>query len=102
MKFFQEPKGETVVPFYHKTDILGLPALLRNRFNLLAGKGSCLEEIRKNFKDVIFDGIKCYLPQKILNKNPYPEYYNKEIKCLNVKVMKVYNKRNFGSFTKRN
>jgi len=57
-----------------------------------AGNGSCVEVIWKNFKDKIFDGIKCYVPQKILNKNPYPQYYNKEVKRLKIKVRKMYNK----------
>jgi len=90
MKFFREPKGETIVPFYHKTYIFGLQAFLRDKFNVWAGNGSYVEVIWKNFKDIILDGIKCYVPQTILNKSPYPEYYNKEIKYLNVKVMKMY------------
>ena len=61
-----------------------------------AGNGSCVEVIWKNFKDKIFEGIKFYVPQKILNKNPYPEYYNKEVKRLKIKVRKMYNKRTFG------
>jgi len=45
-----------------------------------AGIGNCVEEIWKNYKDIIFDDIKCYVLQKILNKNPDPEYYYKEVK----------------------
>jgi len=33
---------------------------------------------------------------KILRKNPDPEYYNKEVKQLKVKVRRVYNKRKLG------
>jgi len=33
---------------------------------------------------------------KILGKNPDPEYYNKEVKWLKVKVRKMYNMRKFG------
>ena len=36
------------------------------------------------------------MPQKILSKNPDPEYYNKEVKRLKVKVRKMYNMRKFG------
>jgi len=72
-----------------------LQAFIRYKFNLWAGNGSYVEEIWKNFKDKIFEGIKCYVPQNILNKNPYPEYYNKEVKRLKIKVRKMYNKRKF-------
>ena len=83
-------------PVYHKRDILGLQAILREKFNLWAVNGSCVEEIWKSYKDIIFEGIKRYVPQKILSKNPDPEYYNKEVKRLKVKVRKTYNKRKFG------
>jgi len=33
---------------------------------------------------------------KNLSKNQDPEYYNKEVKRLKVKVRKMYNKRKFG------
>ena len=35
------------------------------------------------------------VPQKILSKILDPEYYNKEVKQLKVKVRKMYNKRKF-------
>jgi hypothetical protein len=54
-----------------------------------------VEEIWKNYEDIIFEGIKHYVPQKILSKNPDPEYYNKEVKQLKVKIRKMYNKRKF-------
>jgi len=44
---------------------------------------------------IIFEGIKRYVPQKILSKILDPEYYNKEVKQLKVKVRKMYNKRKF-------
>jgi len=53
---------------YHKTDILGLQAFLQDKYNLWAGNGSYVEEIWKNFKDMIFEGVKHYVPQKILSK----------------------------------
>ena len=58
------PKVERIVPLYQKTDILGLQAFLRDKFNLWAGNGSCVEEIRENFKDIILEGNKRYVPQK--------------------------------------
>ena len=90
-----ETKVERTVIVYHKTDILGYQTFLWDKFNLWAGNGSCVEEIRKSYKDIIFEGTKCYVPQNILSKNPDLEYYNKEVKWLNVKVRKMYNKRKF-------
>jgi hypothetical protein len=60
-----EPKVESLVPLYHKTDNLGSQTFARDEFNLWAGNGSCVEEIRENIKDIIFKAIKCYVPQKI-------------------------------------
>ena len=61
----QETEVERIVPVYHKTDVLGLQAFLREKFNLWAGNGGCVEEIWRSYKDIIFEGIK-----KILSKNP--------------------------------
>jgi len=36
----REPEVERIVPLYHKIDILGLQAFLRDKFNLWAGNGS--------------------------------------------------------------
>ena len=79
---------------YHKTDVLGLQAFLRENFHLWAGNGSCVE-VWKSYKDLIFEGTKRYVPQKLLNKNPDPEYYNREVNRLKVKVRKMYNKRKY-------
>jgi hypothetical protein len=46
--------------------------------------------------DIILEGIKRYVSQKTLSKNPDPKYYNKEVKRLRVKVRNMYNKRKFG------
>ena len=81
---------------YRKTDALGLQAFLREKFNLWAGNGSCVEEILKSYKDIIFEGINHYVPQKVPSKNPGPEYYNKEVKRLKVNVRKMYSKKKFG------
>ena len=48
-----------------------------------------------SYKGIIFEGIKRYVPRKFLSKNPYPEYYNNEVKRLKVKVREMYNKRKF-------
>jgi hypothetical protein len=56
-----------------------------------------VEEIWNSYKDIIFEGIKRYVPKKkSVSKNPDPEYYNREVKRLKVKVRKAYNKRQFG------
>ena len=84
-----------------KKDVLGLQKILREKFNLWAGNGSCVEDIWESYKDIIFDGIKRYVPHKILGKNPDPEYYNKEVKRLKRKVRKMYNKRKLGQTYRR-
>jgi len=53
---------------YNKTNVLGLQALLGEKLKLLAGNGSCVEEIWKSYKDVILEGTKLYVTQKILIK----------------------------------
>ena len=63
-KISREPKVERIFSVYHKTDVLGLQAFFRKKFSLWAGNGSCVEEILQNFKDIIFEGIKIYVPQK--------------------------------------
>jgi hypothetical protein len=92
----REPKVEKIVPFYHKTDVLGLPAFLRKNYKLWAGNGSCVEDIWENYKDIIFEGIKRCVNQRILIRIPDREYYDKEVKRLKVKVRKMYNKRKNG------
>ena len=47
-------------------------------------------------KDIIFEGIKRCVPNKIQGKNQETEYYNKKVKRLTVKVRKMYNKRKLG------
>jgi hypothetical protein len=53
-EFCQKVKVEIIFPVYHKVDILGLQACLREKFNIWAGNGSCLEEKWKSYKDIIF------------------------------------------------
>ena len=60
--------------------ILGLQAFLRDKFNLWAGNGSCVEEIWKKIKVMILEGIERYVPQEILSKNSENKYYIIEVK----------------------
>ena len=55
-----------------------------------------MEEIWENYENVILEGINRYVPHKTVSKNPDPEYYNKEVKWLKVKVRKMYNRRKLG------
>jgi len=73
----RKPKVERLVPAYNETDRLGLQDFPRETINLWAKNGSCLEEIWTSYKGIIFECIKLYVSQKILSKNPDPEYYNK-------------------------
>jgi hypothetical protein len=54
---------------------------------------SCVEEIWKSFKETVYASIYLFVPHKILRKNPDPEYYNKEVKRLKVKVRRVYKRK---------
>jgi hypothetical protein len=92
----REPQVERSVPVYHKTDVSGLEAFLREKFELWAGNGSSVEEIWNSYKGIIFECIKIYVPKKTLRKNPDPECFNREVNRLKVKVRKAYNKRKFG------
>jgi hypothetical protein len=94
----REQKRERIVPLYHKTNVLGLQTFLREKFTLEAGNGSCVEEIWKSYRDTVFEGMERSVPHKSLSKNPDPEYYDREVKRLKVKVRRAYNKRKFGGY----
>jgi hypothetical protein len=49
---------DRLVSAYHEPDVLGLQAFLQDKFVIWAGIGSCVEEIRKNFKEIVFESIK--------------------------------------------
>jgi hypothetical protein len=85
-----------LVPAYHKTNVLGLQQFLRDKLPTWANNGSWEEDIWKHFKDIVFEGIERFVPQKILKRNPDPEYYNKEVKRLKVKVRRAHNRRKLG------
>jgi hypothetical protein len=90
------PQVEKLVPVYHKTDVLSLQNLLREKYGTWAINGSSVEEIWNNFKEIVSECIERFVPHKILRKNPDPEYYSKEVKRLNTKVRKAYNRRKLG------
>ena len=52
----------------------------------------------EHFEETVFESINRFVPHKILRKNPDPEYYNKEVKRLKLKVRRVCNnnKRKLG------
>jgi hypothetical protein len=69
--FVTQEKG--LVPAYHKTNMLGLQQFLRDKLPTWTNNGSCVEDIWKNFKDIVFEGIERFVPHKILKLNPDPE-----------------------------
>jgi hypothetical protein len=71
-KICLELKVDRIVPVYHKTDVLGLQEFLPEKFKLWAGNDSCVEEIWKSYKDIIFEVFKRYMPKKILSKKSGP------------------------------
>jgi hypothetical protein len=62
------------VPAYHSTKFLW------DKLPTWANNGSCVEDIRNKFKDIIFEGIERFAPHKILKQNPDQEYDNREVK----------------------
>jgi hypothetical protein len=86
----REPQAEKLVPVYHKTNVSGLHSSLRDEFPSWASNGSCVEDIWKRFKEIVFESIDRFVPHKILSKNPDPEYYKKEVKHLEAKVRRGY------------
>jgi hypothetical protein len=78
---------------FHKGNVLGLQTFLHDRFAIWASNGRCVQEVWNNFKNIILKSIERFIPHKILRKNLDPEYYNKEVKKLKLKVRKAYNRR---------
>jgi hypothetical protein len=87
---------ERLVRAYHKTDVLGLQKFLWDKLPTWANNGGCIEDIWKNFTDRVCEGIERFVLHKVLKPNPDPEYYNKEVKRLKVKVRRAYNRRKLG------
>jgi len=78
---------------YHKTKVRGLQSFLSGKLAPWASNDSCVEEMWKSFKQIVFESIDRFVPHKILSKNPDSEYYNKEVKWLKVTIKGLYNKR---------
>lgn len=96
-KFFEPQRGR-VIPVYKKTDVLGLQTYLRNSYAEWASNGSSVEQIWNNFKTIVHESMERFVPHKTLKLNSDPEYYNKYIKQLKVKVRKAYNKSKLGGY----
>jgi hypothetical protein len=88
-----EPQVQKLIPVYHKTNVLGLQTFLRDTFTIWASNGRCVEEVWNNFKNIILESIERFIPHKILRTNSNLEYYNKEVKRLNLQVRKADNRR---------
>ena len=73
----REPHVERVVPVYNKTDVSGLQTFLRDKFVVWASNGSSVEEIWNNFENIVYEGIECFVPQKILRKIGTPNITRK-------------------------
>ena len=71
---------------------------LTHRLPTWANNGRCVDDIWKTFKDIVLEVIERFVPHKILKPNPDPEYYNKEVKRLKLKVRRAYNRRKFGEY----
>jgi hypothetical protein len=69
-------KGSSFIP---QSRYLGLQTFLREKFSLWAANGSCVEEIWKSYKEMLFESTERFVPHKILRKLD-PEYYNREVK----------------------
>ena len=59
---------ERLVPVYNKSNVTGLQSFLREKFASWASNGSCVEEIEKGFKEVIFESIDRFVIYIILRK----------------------------------
>jgi hypothetical protein len=49
-------------------NVLGLQNFLRDKLRMWTNNGSCVEDIWKNFKNIVFESIEGYVPHKILKK----------------------------------
>jgi hypothetical protein len=74
-----EPQVERVVLVYNKTDVLGLQTSLGENFTVWTSNGSSVEEIRNNFKNIVYEGMVHFVPHKILRKNSDPGYYKRKL-----------------------
>jgi hypothetical protein len=63
-----EPQEERLVSVYYKTNVPGLQSFLWDKFPSWASYGSCMEEIWKCFKEIVFKSVNLFVPHKILRK----------------------------------
>ena len=57
-----EHQVERLVPVYHKTNVPGLQSFFRGKFTSRASNGSCVEEIWKRVKEIVFESIDHFVP----------------------------------------
>jgi hypothetical protein len=62
-----------LVAVYHKTVLLGLQTFLWDKFAICTGNVKCVEEIWKNFKEILYKTLEHFVPHKLLRKNPESE-----------------------------
>jgi hypothetical protein len=94
-------QDKQLVPVCHKTNVVGLQNFLRDKLPTWANNGSCVRNIWKHFRDLVFEGVERFVPHKILKQNPDSKYYNKEVKHLiKVKVRRAYIRRKLGEHYK--
>ena len=68
-----EPQVEWVVPLYNKTDVSGLRNFLRDKLVVFASNGRSVEEIWRDFKNILCESIESFVPHKIFRKISDPE-----------------------------
>jgi len=68
-----EPHVERLDLMYRQTNVLGLQNFIRDKLATLVSNCSCAEEIWNNFKEIVFESVKCFVTHKILNKSSDPE-----------------------------
>jgi hypothetical protein len=68
-----EHQVEILVPAYHKANVTILQSFLRGKFTSWKSNGSCVEEMWKCFKEIVFEGIDRFVPHKTLMKIPDTE-----------------------------
>jgi hypothetical protein len=52
--------------------VLGLQTSLWDKLAIWASNIKCVEEIWKNFKEIMYKGIECFVPHKSLKKRAGP------------------------------
>jgi hypothetical protein len=53
----RERQMERLVPLHHKTNVRVLQRFLRGKFASWASNSSCVEEIFKSYKEIVFESI---------------------------------------------